>query len=79
LQANYRSGLVTYLELLVADVQLHQVNIATCRHWPNGIRTPSRCSWRWAAAGGTEPMPALAGLRHEIQRHPAHRLQTAGQ
>ena len=28
LQANYRSGLVTYLELLVADVQLHQVNIA---------------------------------------------------
>ncbi|WP_248795484.1 efflux transporter outer membrane subunit [Pseudomonas sp. MWU13-2105] len=28
LQANYRSGLVTYLELLAADVQLHQVNIA---------------------------------------------------
>jgi len=28
LQANYRSGLVTYLDLLVADVQLHQVNIA---------------------------------------------------
>lgn len=28
LQANYRSGLVTYLDLLAADVQLHQVNIA---------------------------------------------------
>ncbi len=28
LQTNYRSGLVTYLDLLVADVQLHQVNIA---------------------------------------------------
>lgn len=28
LQANYRSGLVNYLDLLVADVQLHQVNIA---------------------------------------------------
>ncbi|WP_439821348.1 efflux transporter outer membrane subunit [Pseudomonas sp. HLG18] len=28
LQANYRSGLVTYLDLLVADVQLHQVDIA---------------------------------------------------
>jgi NodT family efflux transporter outer membrane factor (OMF) lipoprotein len=28
LQANYRAGLVTYLELLAADVQLHQVNIA---------------------------------------------------
>jgi NodT family efflux transporter outer membrane factor (OMF) lipoprotein len=28
LQANYRSGLVTYLDVLVADVQLHQVNIA---------------------------------------------------
>ena len=28
LQANYRSGLVTYLDLLVADVQLQQINIA---------------------------------------------------
>ncbi|WP_409318284.1 efflux transporter outer membrane subunit [Pseudomonas sp. KCJK9016] len=28
LQANYRSGLVTYLDLLVTDVQLHQVDIA---------------------------------------------------
>ncbi len=28
LQANYQSGLVTYLDLLIADVQLHQVNIA---------------------------------------------------
>ena len=28
LQASYRSGLVTYLDLLVADIQLHEVNIA---------------------------------------------------
>jgi outer membrane protein TolC len=61
LQANYRAGLVAYVDVLVADVQAHQASIAICRRSRSATRTRSRCSSRWAAAGGTPPAAVAEG------------------
>jgi outer membrane protein TolC len=62
LQANYRSGLVTYLDLLVADVQLQQVNIAYLQALAQ--RHQDTVGLFVALGGGWWNIPDTVGSRH---------------
>jgi outer membrane protein TolC len=63
LQANYRAGLVSYLQVLVADVQLHraQVDFTQAR----ALQLQDTAALYLAMGGGwrSMPAPALEGVR----------------
>jgi NodT family efflux transporter outer membrane factor (OMF) lipoprotein len=80
LQVNYRAGLVAYPDVLAADVQFHEATIGYLQAVAQ--RHQDTVALFVALGGGWWNEPRRRPpkrRRHEVRRHPADRLQAAGQ
>jgi outer membrane protein TolC len=74
IQANYQAGTVNYLQVLIADGQYQQAQLATSMRSASAFRTPQRCSLRSAEDGGTRrrrpyalrSLPTRTRLSHKV-------------